>query len=84
METLLLLLVTGALNVACFFIGAEVGQMASKGERIELPKPDPVKAIREHQDRKQAQAGMDRYEAILRNVENYDGTGAHQEDVPRG
>lgn len=81
---ILLLLVVGALNIACFFIGAKVGQTASKGERIEMPKLDPMKAIREHQDRKQAQAEQDRYEAILRNVESYDGTDRGQEDVPRG
>ena len=81
---ILLLLVVGALNIACFFIGAKVGQTASKGERIEMPKLDPMKAIREHQDRKQAQAEQERYEAILRNVESYDGTDRGQEDVPRG
>jgi len=81
---LLLVLITGALCVACFFVGAKVGQAASKGETIELPKVDPMKAIREHQDRKQAQAEQDRYDAILRNIENYDGTDRGQEDVPRG
>lgn len=81
---ILLVLVTGALCVACFFVGAKVGQTVSKGERIELPKVDPMKAIREHQDRKQAEREQDRYDAILRNIENYDGTGANQEDVPRG
>lgn len=81
---ILLVLITGALCVACFFVGAKVGQTASKGETIELPKIDPMKAIREHQDRKQAQAEQDRYDAILRNIENYDGTERGQEDVPRG
>jgi hypothetical protein len=61
-----------------------IGQKVSRGETLELPKLDPMKAIREHNDRKVAQAEQDRYEAILRNIENYDGTGAHQEDVPRG
>lgn len=81
---ILLVLVTGALCVACFFVGAKVGQTVSKGERIELPKVNPMNAIREHQDRKQAEREQDRYDAILRNIENYDGTGANQEDVPRG
>ena len=79
-----LILATGMLCVACFLIGAKVAQKVGKGEPIELPKIDPMRAIREHQERKQAQAEQDRYETILRNVENYDGTGAHQEDVPRG
>lgn len=81
---ILLVLITGALCIACFFVGAKVGQKVSRGETIELPKPDPMKAIREHQDRKQAEAEQERYETILRNIENYDGTARGQEDVPRG
>ena len=80
---ILLILIVGALNIACFFIGAKVGQKVSKGEPIELPKIDPANPIREHQERKQARAEQDRYDAILRNIENYDGTEAGQKDVPR-
>ena len=84
METLLIILAIGALCIACFFVGAKVGQAASKGERIELPKVEPLKPIREHQDRKQARAEQERYDAILRNIENYDGTETGQKDVPSG
>lgn len=84
MKIALSLFVVGALNIACFVIGAKVGQTASKGEPIEVPNLNPLKAIQEHQDRKQAEREQERYEAILRNVESYDGTGAHQEDIPRG
>ena len=84
MEVILTILIIGALNIACFFIGAKVGQMASKGEPIELPKVDPMQPIRERQERKQAQAEQEKYDAIMRNIENYDGTGRGQEDVPRG
>lgn len=84
METLLIILAIGALCIACFFVGAKVGQAASKGEPIELPKVEPLKPIREHKERKQAKEEQDRYDAILRNIENYDGTEAGQKDVPRG
>lgn len=80
----LLILVVGALNIACFFFGAKVGQTVSKGEPIELPKVDPLKAIREREDRKEALREQERYDAIMRNIENYDGTSRGQEDVPRG
>lgn len=84
METLLIILAIGALCIACFFVGAKVGQTVSKGEPIELPKVDPMKPIREHQERKQAKAEQEKYDAIMRNIENYDGTERGQEDVPRG
>ena len=80
----LLLFATSAMNVVCFIIGAKVGQTVIKGEKIEAPSLNPLKAIREHQERKEAEREQEKYEAILRNIENYDGTGAHQEDVPRG
>lgn len=80
----LLILVVGALCVACFFVGAKVGQTVVQGEKIELPEVDPMKPIREHQARKAEQREKERYEAILRNVDNYDGTDRGQEDIPRG
>lgn len=79
----LIILVAGAMNVACFIIGAKVGQAVSNGKPIELPSANPLKAIRERQDRKEAEREQEKYETILRNIESYDGTGAHQEDVPR-
>ena len=80
----LLLLIMGAVNVACFIIGAKVGQTVSKGESIEAPTLNPMKAIQEHADRKQAKAEQDRIDTIMRNIEAYDGTERGQEDVPRG
>lgn len=83
METIFIILTVGALNVACFFIGAKVGQTVAKGERIEAPSVNPFKAYREREARKEAEAERDKVEAIMRNIDSYDGTGAHQEDVPR-
>lgn len=80
----LLLLVMGAVNVACFIIGAKVGQTVTKGETIEAPTLNPLKAIREREDRKQAEAEQERLDTIMRNIEAYDGTGKGQEDIPRG
>ena len=82
MEVLTILAI-GALCMACFFVGAKVGQKASKGEEIELPSLDPMKAIREHQEHKKVKEEQDRFDTIMRNIDSYDGTGNHQEDVPR-
>jgi hypothetical protein len=79
----LLLLVMGATNILCFMVGARVGQKVTKGEEVKLPSVNPMEAIREHQEKKEAQREQDRMDTILRNIESYDGTNAHQEDVPR-
>lgn len=75
------ILLVSTLNVVCFFIGARVGQKVVKGEPIELPTIDPMKAIREHQDRRQAEKEADKLETIMQNIEAYDGTGMGQRDV---
>ena len=76
--------IMGAVNILCFVFGAKVGQAVSKGEKVELPSVNPVKAIREHQERKEAKKEQDRIDAIMRNIDSYDGTGYGQEDIPRG
>jgi hypothetical protein len=78
---ILLAITVGALSAVCFLIGAKVGQTVSKGETIELPSVNPLEAYRKHEAKKEAQAEQDRMDTIMRNVENYDGTGANQKDV---
>lgn len=80
----LLLAVMAASNILCFMIGARVGQKVVKGEEVKLPSVDPLKSYREQQDRKEAQKEQDMVEAILRNVEAYNGTAEGQKDLPRG
>jgi hypothetical protein len=84
MDIIFIILAIGALNIACFFVGAKVGQTVAKGEKIETPTLNPVKAIEEHRNRKQAEAEQNRLNTIMQNIEKYDGTGRGQDDVPRG
>ncbi len=79
---ILTILVVGTLNIACFLIGAKVGQMVSRGEEIKIESPAEKRI--ERQEKKANRTEQDRINAILRNVERYDGTSAGQEDVPRG
>jgi hypothetical protein len=81
METILIVFVTGALCIGCFFVGAKVGQSVAKGEPIKAPSLNPIKAIREHQEREEAEMEQKRIDTIMRNVERYDGTSRGQEDV---
>lgn len=80
---ILLVVTVGALCIGCFLIGAKVGQTVSKGETIELPSVNPLDAYRKHEAKKEAQAEQERIDTIMRNIENYDGTGANQKDVGR-
>jgi hypothetical protein len=85
MEVLALMAVVALvtfLNVSCFIIGARVGQKVVKGEKIELPKLNPMEIYKEHQEKKEVEKEKDKLETILRNLERYDGTANNQEDVP--
>ena len=81
MEAVLILAI-GFVCMACFLMGAKVGQKVVKGEPVELP--NPVKAIEKHQAEKEAKYEQSKREIILRNIENYDGTAYGQTEVPRG
>lgn len=78
---ILLVIAVGALCIGCFLIGAKVGQTVSKGEALELPSVNPFEAHRKAEARKEAQMEQERIDRILRNVDNYDGTGRGQEEV---
>lgn len=78
---ILLVLAVGTLNVVCFLFGAKVGMSVVKGDPIELPSINPLKAYREREDKKQAEREQDKLATIMRNIEAYDGTGANQKDV---
>lgn len=75
--------VVGTLNIVCFFLGSKVGQMVAKGKDIEVPIKSPVRAHQERQERKEAEKEQQKLDAIIRNLERYDGTGNGQEDIPR-
>ena len=70
--------------MACFLMGAKVGQAVAKGEKVETPTLNPIKAIEKHQAEKEAKYEQSKRDIILRNIDNYDGTEYGQEEVPRG
>lgn len=82
-DTLVLIISIGIMNILCFFIGAKVGQKVVKGETIEMPKIEPIKAIREYNESKEVVKQQERERIINENIDNYDGTSLGQQDVPR-
>jgi hypothetical protein len=83
MEVVMILAI-GFVCMACFLMGAKVGKAVAKNEKVEMPTLNPVKAIREHQEKKEAEFAQNKFDAIMENIDNYDGTGYGQKDVPRG
>ena len=83
MEVVMILAI-GFVCMCCFLMGAKVGQAVVKGEKVETPTLNPVKAIRERQEKKEAEFAQNKFDVLMENIDNYDGTGYGQKDVPRG
>lgn len=83
METVIIIIAVGAMCIASFFVGAHVGNKVSKDEPIELPKVDPMKVIRQKNERAEVKAKQAEVDAVLRNINRYNGTAEGQEDIPR-
>lgn len=77
METILIILSVGILNIVCFFIGTKAGSKE--------PIQNPVTIYKEHREmeasKEEAKKQKERLDAILANVDRYDGTAAGQEDI---
>ena len=78
----LLLLVMAAANIICFMVGAKVGQAVSKGEEVKIPALNPVEIYKTHRENKAVEAEMNRLDAVMQNLESYNGTEAGQRDIP--
>lgn len=78
----LALTVMGMVNVLCFLVGAKVGMAVKKGENIsfELPTANPIDT---YKNKKIVTKEQERLDAIMRNIETYDGTSVGQRDIPR-
>ena len=83
METAVIILVTGTLCMACFFIGAKVGQNVVMGK--ELKTPNPIRTLNEYKAEKQEQEENERVQEeqsiMMHNINIYDGTGIGQKDI---
>lgn len=85
METIILIISIGIMNILCFFIGAKIGQKVIKGEEIKAPdisKLNPMNIQKKREEKYEVEKEKSKLETILRNIERYDGTDTGQEDVP--
>lgn len=83
METILLILVVGFICVLCFFTGAKVGQKVVRGETIETPLKSPLKVASEVKESIEYKKEQKKLQTISDNIDNYDGTGIGQKDIPK-
>lgn len=81
METIILVLLMGGMNLLAFLIGARTAQKVDKGEEIQLPSINPMQVYKEHREQIEANKAQEEMNIMLENINNYDGTGNRQRDI---
>lgn len=83
METIIICTIFGVFLILSFIIGARVGQKIVKGEEVKISLPNPVQKISEYREKKEVEKELDKLDIITENIDNYDGTGLGQKEIPR-
>lgn len=81
METIILVVLMGVMNLLAFLIGARTGQKVVNNQPIELPKLNPLEVYREVKDKEKAAKDNARMQASLENIDNYTGDSTNQKVI---
>lgn len=82
METIALLFLFGIFIILSYTLGLKNGQKLKNNEEIKMPEVNPVKIVRNEIDAFEQRKKQDVYDTIMANIDNYDGTGLGQKDIP--
>ena len=81
---LLTLVIILLINLASFVIGARIGQKVVRQEPIET---NPIKVVKkakeEHKEALIKEAEDEYYQALMHNIDNYNGDSIGQVDIPK-
>lgn len=81
-ETIILCTIFGVFILVAYSLGLKNGQRLSKNEEVVVPNVNPVKVVTQEIEKHEERKKQEREEIIDYNIDNYDGTGLGQKDVP--
>jgi uncharacterized protein YneF (UPF0154 family) len=81
--TILIAILISTINLLCFYFGFWIGQKTTNNEVFKLPNVNPVRIINAINESKEESKEQERMRIIAENIDNYDGTGLNQRDIPR-
>lgn len=85
-ELVLFCSIYGLTIIASYTLGLRNGQKLCRKETIEMPKINPVEKIKQNKEEKlkkvELQKQNDAMTIMLENIDNYDGTGIGQREIP--
>lgn len=82
-DTILLLFLVGCFILVSYTLGLKNGQKLKNNEEIKLPEINPVKVIKNEIENYEEKKKQEINEINMFNIDNYDGTGLGQKDIPR-
>ena len=82
METIALLFLFGIFIILSYTLGLKNGQKLKNEEEIKIPEINPVKIVRNEIETYEQKKKQDAYDTMMANIDNYDGTGLGQKDIP--
>lgn len=82
METIALLFLFGIFIILAYTLGLKNGQKLKNNEEIKTPEINPVKIVRNEIETFEQKKKQDAYDTMMTNIDNYDGTGLGQKDIP--
>lgn len=81
-ESIILCIIFGVFILVAYSLGLKNGQRLSKNEEVVIPNVNPVKAVTEEIEKHEEKKKQEAYEIMISNIDNYDGTGLGQKDIP--
>lgn len=81
-ETIILCTIFGVFIIVTYSLGLKNGQRLSKNEDVVVPNVNPVRVVTQEIEKHEERKKQEREEIIDYNIDNYDGTGLGQKDVP--
>ena len=82
METIALLFLFGVFIILAYTLRLKNGQKLKNNEEIKIPEINPVKIVRNEIETFEQKKKQDAYDTMMANIDNYDGTGLGQKDIP--
>lgn len=83
LELILFCSIFGLIIITSYTLGLRNGQKLTKKEEITMPNVNPITAVNneivKHKEKKQ----QDALDIMMANIDNYDGTGLGQIDIPK-
>lgn len=82
-DTIIICTIFGVFIMASFGFGMNFAMKVMKGQEVKIELPNPIKKINEHKEMKEVERVQDKLDIIAENIDNYDGTGLGQKEIPK-